>query len=455
MSTLHAVGPLLALLSCCGLAVAQSWSTFAGASPPGGFRAGLAFDSSRGRVVVFGGAISEFLATDETWEFDGNAWTRLFPTNSPSPRTAHSMAYDAWRHRLVMWGGTDFTFPTVFRNDTWEFDGTTWTQVVTANRPAPRFGAGMAFDVRRRRMVLFGGFASGTTFGDTWEYDGVDWLQRMPATLPAARSDLTMFYDTVRNVVGMWGGAISGPTISNDYWEWDGTDWSLMPTLNPPPGRPYQKTVFDSERGVLLVLNGQTWEYDGRLGTWTNVQAPLPFLYNPLGTVPAFDVERGRPVVTTQTSFFQQFLTAEFVPPSTPTWAQYGYGCAGSAGEPVLSAPLGASPALGSTLPLGIAPLPPNPGLAVFEFGFGLGSFQGAPLPLEIASLGSGCELWIEPAGVAFAVLHGGGSASLALQIPALPAFAGQRFVVQAAILDPQAGNGIGVVTNAGIARTW
>ncbi|RDJ93420.1 hypothetical protein B4Q13_22030, partial [Lacticaseibacillus rhamnosus] len=68
-------------------------------------------------------------------------------------RFNHAMAYDSVRHVVVMTGG----FSTVRHDDTWEYDGTTWTQR-TGTPFVARSSHGMAFDASRNRMVIFGGF---------------------------------------------------------------------------------------------------------------------------------------------------------------------------------------------------------------------------------------------------------------------------------------------------------
>ena len=63
------------------------------------------------------------------------------------------MAYDAARHRTVMFGG----FDAGVIGDTWELDGATWRQRSPATSPPPRYQTAMAYDAARGRVVLFGG----------------------------------------------------------------------------------------------------------------------------------------------------------------------------------------------------------------------------------------------------------------------------------------------------------
>ena len=71
----------------------------------------MAYDSARGRVVLFGGDDGNY--DDETWEWDGSVWTQRIIAG-PSPRYFHAMAYDSGRARLVLFGGRDL-------GDTWEY----------------------------------------------------------------------------------------------------------------------------------------------------------------------------------------------------------------------------------------------------------------------------------------------------------------------------------------------
>jgi hypothetical protein len=82
-------------------------------------------------------------------------------------------------------------FDETITNDTWTFDGQSWTKVATQHKPAPRACAGLASF--GNRVVLFGGFddVTGKTFGDTWILDGSDWSEHTGPG-PGARSSFVM-----------------------------------------------------------------------------------------------------------------------------------------------------------------------------------------------------------------------------------------------------------------------
>ena len=44
----------------------------------------MGYDAQRGEVVLFGGF--DGAVSDETWVFDGQDWSRRFPTVTPPPR---------------------------------------------------------------------------------------------------------------------------------------------------------------------------------------------------------------------------------------------------------------------------------------------------------------------------------------------------------------------------------
>ena len=107
-------------------------------------------------------------------------WTQV-AAQGPSAREGASLAYDSARGRTVLFGGNESL------SDTWEFDGTSWTQVQVAGPPG-RYLAPMVYDSARRVTVLFGGYGGGD-LQDTWEWDGATWTRRFTVHRPPARVD--------------------------------------------------------------------------------------------------------------------------------------------------------------------------------------------------------------------------------------------------------------------------
>ena len=93
------------------------------------------------------------------------------------------MTYDPASGKVIMFGGDSGT---TYLNDTWSFDGTTWTQIAIQSAPPARAAAQIAYDSVTQKVVLFGGFNGTFYLGDTWLWDGstLQWTQATPQASP-------------------------------------------------------------------------------------------------------------------------------------------------------------------------------------------------------------------------------------------------------------------------------
>ena len=229
----------------------------------------MAFDSNRNKIVLFGGGNGGTYLND-TWEYDGITWTpRNLGLTVPPIRILASMAFDSHRNVIVLFGGKD----TESLNDTWEYNGTTWTEVtVTGSKPSPRNAACMVFDSNRNKMVLFGGLYT-TYLNDIWEYDGETstWTEvSITGSKPIERSFAYMAFDSSRNKILLFGGSVNGVGF-DDFWEynWNTSTWTEDTiTVSKPSPRYGGSMVFDSNRNKMVVFGGrttinlnETWEY--------------------------------------------------------------------------------------------------------------------------------------------------------------------------------------------------
>lgn len=83
--------------------------------------AAMVFDSNVGKTILFGGDHLRPLvlgAVNDTWAWDGSQWTRLWTDAAPIGRIGHAMAYDSARGRSVMFGGTNVVSPQAYYTDT-------------------------------------------------------------------------------------------------------------------------------------------------------------------------------------------------------------------------------------------------------------------------------------------------------------------------------------------------
>jgi len=229
----------------------------------------LAFDPQSGGTVLFGG-FNGIANKADTWQWNGLIWVNKTPGvnanpagPSPSARRNHAMAYDAANNVIVLFGGHDGAI----NDETWLWNGTSWTLASPANRPPARQNHAMAFDANRNRIVLFGG-DDVILFNDTWEWDGVDWQPAPPSlTLPPApRRGHAMAYDADCGRIRVFGGETPGP--SGELWERDGTEWTLVTRLLAPSGRGQVAGAFHGGVHQFLVFGGATPALSSETWTW-------------------------------------------------------------------------------------------------------------------------------------------------------------------------------------------
>src|SRR5215510_1740144 len=110
----------------------------------------MAYDSVHRKTVLFAGTgIPDpqgalICCYDDTWSWDGVNWTQESPAQHPPARGAHGMAFDSARSQVVVFGGYPIQGGDL--SDTWVYDGTTWTQKMPTTVPPGRAGSSMVYD---------------------------------------------------------------------------------------------------------------------------------------------------------------------------------------------------------------------------------------------------------------------------------------------------------------------
>ena len=249
-------------------AAAQTWTQHAtgAVTKPSARRShAMAYDSARNVIVLFGGLDDATqLASSETWEWDGNAWTQRAPATSPSPRYGHTMTYDNARNTIVLFGGHNVNGAS--NSETWEWDGNTWTQRTPATSPSGRSYHAMAYDSTRGISVLFGGIQAATTgpsSSETWEWDGNTWTQRTPATSPSPRFLSGMAYDSGRDVSVLFGGQVQDFALNGETWEYTGSEVAIGVAIDIKPGS-FPNSINLGSGGTVPVAIFSTTTFDAR-----------------------------------------------------------------------------------------------------------------------------------------------------------------------------------------------
>jgi len=253
-------------------------------NPPSRYYHAMAYDSLNSQTVLVGGVVPigggfpiQNGYDQRTWLWDGHNWSPVVPTPSPSPRFGHVMANDSVNHRVVLFGG--YSSGTVL-NDTWLWDGTQWSLQNPTHKPPARFDGAMAYDEVNHKVVLFGGqnFDIGL-LTDTWVWDGIDWTNVSPASAasPAPRIWAAMAFDGSNHNIVLFGGRGASNDPLGDTWSWNGSAWNLASTSGPTP-RAGPAMAFDPGHQTTVLFGGsdssnsflnETWFWDGT--SWTQL----------------------------------------------------------------------------------------------------------------------------------------------------------------------------------------
>jgi len=208
-----------------------SWTHLAEAtSPSPRFWESLAYDPTDQGVILFGGENDSPRPTD-TWLWRPSGWVQLHPPASPPGRDLAAMAYDPATAQLVLFSGEGCTG---YCNDTWIWSDGTWTEAHPANSPSPRDGAVMAYDPHTRQLVMFGGNTPAcgvNTSGcaDTWVWDGANW-SLVDTNGPRVGEGAGVAYDVWTRELVLYGGNNVHDTST---WGWTGSRWLLLNTSGP------------------------------------------------------------------------------------------------------------------------------------------------------------------------------------------------------------------------------
>lgn len=241
----------------------------------------LTYDVDRSVTICYG---TEYGNSDAIWEWNGTSWSEYTPTPRPPARVHPLLAYDTVRDVTVMWGGVASSnwLPLT---DTWEWNGTSWTQRSPGANPPGAWGTagpasrGMVFDESKGVTVLLGSFDSGggNFRTQTWEFDGTNWSLKSDSPEDGR---YTRALEYVPNLgVTVFGGhtyagecCIPCHQTSNDIWVWSlttGGVWAWLPAELTHDScarvaeddqyvviRSNHSTAFDRTRGQLVTLGG-------------------------------------------------------------------------------------------------------------------------------------------------------------------------------------------------------
>jgi hypothetical protein len=213
-------------------------------------------------------------------------WSPLPANSGPPPLSFASAAYDSDNNTLVVFGGVKADGS--FSNDTYVWDGSTWTSYPGAQFPAPpkREKASLAFDPQLHQLILFGGEGPDHKgLGDTWAWNGISWYEELlqeSAPIPAPRYGASFSYDGSGDLVlfggvsnPAWASASTTTTSSTstsstststttapghpidlkDTWLWTSGGW-VPSNAEGPSGRDGAVMAWDSTSHQVVLFGG-------------------------------------------------------------------------------------------------------------------------------------------------------------------------------------------------------
>jgi len=251
----------------------------------------MIYDSTDGYVILFGGEKTgaPTVYYNDTWEFQAGHWTNLTSATAPSGRFGSQLADDPADHAVVLFGGRGPHAGEANLNDTWEFHAGVWTNVTHGVAPPGRYWGSMSYDNATSTVLLFGGSESPSQFysNDTWSFHAGVWSPLSPARSPPARDDENQVDDTADHAVFLFGG-LNQTDYLNDSWEYASNTWSRVSSAHAPDLRGGAGLAYDTATGDVVMYGGYpaptsyfaTWLFQG--GDWSaQTLSPTP----PSGTV--------------------------------------------------------------------------------------------------------------------------------------------------------------------------
>lgn len=224
-----------------GSAWTEMTSNGAAGSPPARDKAGITWDFARNKLIVFGGQDATGNLLADVWEWDptGNSWTEITPASgNPSARRFVAISYDPVTTGILMFGGLDSSGAHL--NDTWLFlGGTAWAQMTPSVVPSTRRQHHLVTRPDVGDVLLVGGqnaslAAPAKWRRDTHTWNGSDWTEIVTATAPQGVVANDATYDELRQRLVMPSGNGGDPANQfNGVSEFDTltNDWVIRPGL--------------------------------------------------------------------------------------------------------------------------------------------------------------------------------------------------------------------------------
>lgn len=293
---------------------------------PGAIRSSaMAYSPDDDKILLFGGRDASGLLVDDLWVYDikTGKWSEKTGWNCapscPKPRSVHSMVYDDFNNKFVVFGGYLISGHRFETNETWTYDlaTNTWKKLSFGSQPLPgaRHWGSLEYNPDEHAIYLFGGhFNKGpcpgdTMYNDVWKLTIAGtpkWQNMNPKADPVhgkpAPRQSDWIYNTLENKFYIFGGkqelgppgttcdpnAVPIESFFNDIWKYDSTanQWSRVQGAQTDythfPHERRADMVYDDFNNRFIIFRGlppgtplydkDTWFYDFDDKKWSTLQ---------------------------------------------------------------------------------------------------------------------------------------------------------------------------------------
>ena len=282
----------------------------------------IAYSPDDHKILLYGGRIANGSFFNQVWVYDLATGTWNQKTNwncnpCPTGRAVHSMVYDDFNNKFVVFGGYLVGAHSAETNETWTYDlaTNTWKKLSfgTQALPEKRHWGSLEYNPDQKVSYMFGGHFNNAgcpgdkMYDDIWRLDisgsTPRWTNMNPLPdstngTPNQRQSDWLYHPTEKRFYVFGGKEELGPlkcgaedtreTHFNDIWRYDPSTnrWTLIQSektdyTHYPLGR-RTDTVYDDANNRMIMYSGfretdtefapDTWMYDFDDGKWSTVQ---------------------------------------------------------------------------------------------------------------------------------------------------------------------------------------
>lgn len=290
----------------------RSWHPATEGAPPKPLSAmAMASDINRGVVVAFGGIGPDSKTSNVLFEIKGETWQQVAPESGPEPQSRALFVYEPAMKKCLLVDQMYLPEESSASSDQvriWTWNGRAWEATLT-DGPDELISSAQAllYDTDRRCpvAVCYRGFDD---IYELWELRGLKWDKRETIGAPKFRRGCSVAYDQKRKSLVMQGGEmhLSDLFARDETWLCGG-DGKWRCANSPPTPHPYLQyscMCYDPSRKATVLLEEDVewrkgkmestrlveWQWDG--SRWTQCELPdaMPRCQSKIAV---FDAQRG------------------------------------------------------------------------------------------------------------------------------------------------------------------